>query len=752
MCWRASTTPLDAASWDLALAGLFPSRPRDLGDGEGPLDRVPRFKPYSHQVEMLRRGIRRGAPGIVTSGTGSGKTESFLLPLLARIVQEAVTWPKPLDGFLGRRWWQNPRGEPYTRSKKDGEVTVSYSAIPRTSKDAIDQGEPDRAPETFRPDKQHATRSPFKAHRTGEHPDRPAAVRALVIYPMNALVEDQLVRLRMALDSREAREVMDDALNGNRIFFGRYTGATPVTGHHLHPGLSSLLRASPTELEGEPPVYFPDHAKADDEDRVHLTDLRDTELRRRQRKLAELFDFMVDAEEGQRQARLHAIEQNSLARLEQGLRGLSGNGKLLDADDFIRVALDAGLLSEDVLRREFSSRVGRDWNVEERDRLGACILTVPIDTSVAASSQGPDAPFLFPSIDGSEQISRWDMQAYPPDILITNVSMLSAMLNREVESPIFEKTREWLKGDDAYFYIVLDELHLQRGAAGTEVAYLLRLLLHRLGLTAPGPAHKVRVLASSASLPAEPRRPGKEQRRFSLGHVWHVWPRSGTRGESSQESVARRDRSRSRTAELLPRRSDLYHHADPTPPLRACYGLDSTSQIRIPPSLSTSWRSLHQRRTSDSLSFGRTLAEALNLCQPMAGPCESIVRDCIAMMQRIVYCGRVGRQTRTMRRLRRTYAGQRRCRNLAVKLFGVSRSHLDSRDAASDTVRALLFVRGSGDGLGGWLGRVECRSAKFSDTHVLQEHRRPYTLPFGTERDHRSNQCGAQIRDWGSLD
>ena len=107
------------------------------------------------------------------------------------------------------------------------------------------------------PDKQHATRSPFQSHRNGEHPDRPAAVRALVIYPMNALVEDQLVRLRKALDSREAREVMDHALNGNRIFFGRYTGATPVTGHHRHPGLLSLLERPAEELEGEPPVYFP---------------------------------------------------------------------------------------------------------------------------------------------------------------------------------------------------------------------------------------------------------------------------------------------------------------------------------------------------------------------------------------------------------------------------------------------------------------------------------------------------------------
>ena len=153
--------------------------------------------------------------------------------------------------------------------------------LPRTAKDAAAQGEPNRAPETFRPDKKHATRSPFLSHRHGEHPDRPAAVRALVLYPMNALVEDQLVRVRKALDSREAREVMDRELYGNRIFFGRYTGATPVTGHYLHPGLQRLLEAPPSDLEAEPPVYFPDHNKADEDGFVQLTDLRETGRRRR---------------------------------------------------------------------------------------------------------------------------------------------------------------------------------------------------------------------------------------------------------------------------------------------------------------------------------------------------------------------------------------------------------------------------------------------------------------------------------------
>ena len=76
--------------------------------------------------------------------------------------------------------------------------------------------------------------------------------------------------------------------------------------------------------------------------------------------------------------------------------------------------------------------------------------------------------------------------------------MLSIMLMRDADRGIFERTREWLKKDGSVFHLIVDELHLYRGTSGTEVAYLLRLLLHRLGLV---PGHpKLKVLASSASL------------------------------------------------------------------------------------------------------------------------------------------------------------------------------------------------------------------------------------------------------------
>ncbi|MBK8153784.1 MAG: hypothetical protein IPK61_12550 [Saprospiraceae bacterium] len=113
--------------------------------------------------------------------------------------------------------------------------------------------------------------------------------------------------------------------------------------------------------------------------------------------------------------------------------------------------------------------------------------------------------------------TRFDMQVAPPDIMITNYSMLSIMLMREIDSGIFDKTKDWLNCDDEFskdlseeekrkekenrvFHLIIDELHLYRGTQGTEVAYLLKLILSRLGLH---PNHsQLKILASSASLDA----------------------------------------------------------------------------------------------------------------------------------------------------------------------------------------------------------------------------------------------------------
>jgi ATP-dependent helicase YprA (DUF1998 family) len=290
---------------------------------QGLLADVPNL--YRHQAEVLAHS-RAGMHAVVTAGTGSGKTEAMFLPVLAALLAESAGWEQP-DASSDTRWWAS--GRKY------------ISQRPSVSR-------------------------------------RPSAVRALVLYPMNALVEDQLVRLRKALDGPGPRRWLDEHRAGNRFYFGRYTGQTPVSGS---PGT-----------------------------RGRVDELRDllTDLERRSRKAIEL-----DATDG----------------------------------------------------------------------LGG----------------GRERRYFVQSLDGAEMRSRWDMQAAPPDVLITNYSMLNVMLMRERDVPFFELTREWIESSEAnLFHLVVDELHLYRGTQGTEVAYLLRRLFRRIGLDArPG---QLRILASSASL------------------------------------------------------------------------------------------------------------------------------------------------------------------------------------------------------------------------------------------------------------
>lgn len=132
---------------------------------------------------------------MVTAGTGSGKTESFLLPLLAYLVKESSTWSAPqAPSPHWDDWWSNTDWHAQCKGA-GGQVVRSY-------------------------------RVPQRAHET-----RPAAVRGLILYPMNALVEDQLTRLRRAFDSPEARAWLSKRRAGNQIYFGRYNGETPVAGY-----------------------------------------------------------------------------------------------------------------------------------------------------------------------------------------------------------------------------------------------------------------------------------------------------------------------------------------------------------------------------------------------------------------------------------------------------------------------------------------------------------------------------------------
>lgn len=78
------------------------------------------------------------------------------------------------------------------------------------------------------------------------------------------------------------------------------------------------------------------------------------------------------------------------------------------------------------------------------------------------------------------------IRATPPQVLITNFSMLEYLLERPVDASIFENAR--LK------FLVLDEAHAYRGVQSTEIAFLIRRVKDRLSL------ERLTCIATSATL------------------------------------------------------------------------------------------------------------------------------------------------------------------------------------------------------------------------------------------------------------
>ena len=98
--------------------------------------------------------------------------------------------------------------------------------------------------------------------------------------------------------------------------------------------------------------------------------------------------------------------------------------------------------------------------------------------------------------DDVELVTRHEVQVAPPDLLVTNYSMLEYMLMRPIERPDLRQDAR-LAGQNPRekFLIVLDEAHLYRGAAGAEVGLLLRRLRDRLNI----PPERFQVICATAS-------------------------------------------------------------------------------------------------------------------------------------------------------------------------------------------------------------------------------------------------------------
>lgn len=281
-------------------------------------------KLYKHQVQALEDVIFKKKNMVITTGTGSGKTECFLMPVFESLIEESLTW---------------------------------------------------------------------KSRET-----RTRAIRTLIMYPLNALAEDQMIRLRRSLDDLRPddsgpKKWLDTERNGNRFYFGRYTGRT--------------------------------------QDNFSVMDKENNTLS---------WNEVLDK-----------IEENWTKWKEVSVTNGPDSKKAKDA-----------------------------FKEYEKYR---------------------QIRFSFPSyaFDSAEMTTRESMKEAPPDIMITNYCMLNIMLMRKAEDVLFLKTKKWLQEDPSHiFTLVVDELHTYRGTSGTEVSYIIKVLLDRLGLDANSP--QIRFLASSASM------------------------------------------------------------------------------------------------------------------------------------------------------------------------------------------------------------------------------------------------------------
>ncbi|MDR1493598.1 MAG: DEAD/DEAH box helicase [Planctomycetaceae bacterium] len=310
--------------------------------------------PYLHQAEAIEAVLTDKKNIIVTTGTGSGKTECFLLPILGRLI---------------------------------GEIDkLSFQT---------------------------------------------RAVRSLLLYPMNALVNDQLGRLRRLFGSQQCFDLFTKASN-RPVKFGRYTGRT------LFPG------------------RLPDVGNKNFNNKING-------------KLSGLKFYLDLADKA-----LNHDDEKERKKANDTIKQLVEKGKFPIKYPINNLA--KGFIEWYGERNSYWTKNGKQCRAVE-------------------------------NLNDPELILRYEMQDNPPDILVTNYSMLEYMLLRPIERKIFTETKKYYKENpNERFILVLDESHLYNGAQGTEVAMLIRRLKERLGLR----LEQFQVICTSASFGEK-----EESRKFA---------------------------------------------------------------------------------------------------------------------------------------------------------------------------------------------------------------------------------------------
>jgi ATP-dependent helicase YprA (DUF1998 family) len=333
------------------------------------------FTPYIHQAEAVE-SWSNGADLVVSTGTGSGKTECFLWPIAGHLHRAA-------------------RREITSRSGKQESVDI----------EPVNSG----------------------AER---------GIKALILYPMNALVTDQLKRLRATF----GKESVADELKGEdmerRFQFGQYTGRTQFHGSYAKSG--------------------------------KRTGSKSPKLNKAKKRFNNF--LKIKGEEAD-------PDSLFMQMMDLGMVPAKGPDKT-DAK---------GNLWHDLEPFHTSELQGNyPLLTQEGDR--ELVFRHEMHNTGYSNLKDGDNPI----------ITNTDHHGGTPDIMVTNYSMLEYMLKRPLEHGIFEDTKHWLAGNDNHLLLVLDEAHLYQGALGTEVGYLIRRLLASLDIA--DKADKVQFILTSASL------------------------------------------------------------------------------------------------------------------------------------------------------------------------------------------------------------------------------------------------------------
>jgi DEAD/DEAH box helicase domain-containing protein len=88
-------TDFSAVAHELLDESWGNSAAEELAEFLGPSLFPDHRQPYSHQHEVFYRTLVEHRDAVVTTGTGSGKTECFLVPVLAELVRESRQWSAP---------------------------------------------------------------------------------------------------------------------------------------------------------------------------------------------------------------------------------------------------------------------------------------------------------------------------------------------------------------------------------------------------------------------------------------------------------------------------------------------------------------------------------------------------------------------------------------------------------------------------------------------------------------------------------